>query len=172
MCFSLSLSSLAAILAATTVMVSAQNPLPTPQFEPLFAGEITLTSGINTTSPFGTRVHYDVSGGNVTDARTGERVATILACADDGIVSNSGIFFPEAVLPLVWDVDGHLASIRVKGIGNLVLATHYAHVETDSPTYSWMNSNFFIIARNATDPTHPVFTIFGISNSSSSSSGY
>ncbi|KAM5533392.1 hypothetical protein V8D89_012942 [Ganoderma adspersum] len=164
------LSSLAAILAtATAVVVSAQSPLPTPQFEPLFTGQFTLASGINTTSPFGTRVHYPITGRNMTDAKTGERVATILPFADDGIIGNSGVFFPEAVMPVIWDVDGHLASIRVTGIGNLVLATHYGHAETDSPTYSWMNSNFFVITRNATDPTEPVFTIFGISNSSSSS---
>lgn len=43
------------------------------------------------------------------------------------------------------------------------------HIETDSPTYSWMNSNFFIITRNATDSTEPVFTVFGMLNSSGSS---
>ena len=135
------LSSLAfATLTAITTVVFAQSPLPTPQFEPLFAGQITITSGINTTSPFGTRVHYAISGwvscirvvvccvvlpkyscssssGNMTDAKTGDKVATILALADDGIVSNSGVFFPEAVIPVIWDVDGHLASIRVTGIG-------------------------------------------------------
>ena len=57
------------------------------------------------------------SSGNMTDAKTGDKVATILALADDGIVSNSGVFFPEAVIPVIWDVDGHLASIRVTGIG-------------------------------------------------------
>ncbi|KAM5533399.1 hypothetical protein V8D89_012949 [Ganoderma adspersum] len=164
------LSSLATILAAATaVVVSAQSPLPTPQFEPLFAGQFTLASGINTISPFGTRVHYPITGGSMTDAKTGKRVATLLPYSDDGIVSNSGIFFPEAVIPVIWDVDGHLAYIRNTGIGNMVLATHYAHIETDSPTYSWMNSNFFIVTRNATDSTQPVFTVFGISNSSGSS---
>lgn len=60
---SLFLSSLAAILAtATPVVVSAQSPLPTPQFEPLFTGQFTLSSGINTTGPFGTRVHYPITG--------------------------------------------------------------------------------------------------------------
>ena len=53
----------------------------------------------------------------MTDAKTGEKVATILALADDGIIGNSGVFFPEAVIPVIWDVDGHLASIRVTGIG-------------------------------------------------------
>ncbi len=54
----------AATLAAVAVaaVVSGQSPLPTPQFEPLFAGQITITSGRNTTGPFGTRVHYAISG--------------------------------------------------------------------------------------------------------------
>ncbi|KAI1783749.1 hypothetical protein LXA43DRAFT_1067373 [Ganoderma leucocontextum] len=164
------LSSLAAILAASTAAVSAQTPLPTPKFEALFAGVLTIASSLNTTGPFGTRIHVAISGGNLTDAKTGKLVGTILPFADDGIVSDSGIFFPDAVLPLTW-VDGHLASIRVPGIGSLNVGTmNYAHVETDSPTYSWMNSNFFITRRMTTgDPTQPIFTIYGLSNSSSSS---
>ncbi len=45
----------------------------------------------------------------------------------------------------------------------------FRHIETDSPTYSWMNSNFFITRLTATDPTQPVFTIYGVVNSTSSS---
>ena len=40
-------------------------------------------------------------------------------------------------------------------------------VETDSPTYSWMNSKFFITKREAMGSTS-VFTIYGVVNSSSS----
>ncbi|KAI1792611.1 hypothetical protein LXA43DRAFT_1093569 [Ganoderma leucocontextum] len=165
------LSSLAAILAASTAAVSAQTvtPLPTPKFEALFAGVFTIASSLNTTGPFGTRVHFAISGGNLTDAKTGKFVGTILPFADDGIVSDSGLFFPDGVVPVTW-VDGHLASIRVTGIGSLSTgSTNYAHVETDSPTYSWMNSNFFITRLDASDPTTPTFTIYGVSNSSSSS---
>ena len=53
----------------------------------------------------------------MTDAKTGKLVATILPFADDGILSDSGTFFPSAVFPLTWEVDGHLASISIMGIG-------------------------------------------------------
>ena len=52
----------------------------------------------------------------------------------------------------------------------LVLAWRWRcrHVETDSPTYSWLNSNFFITKLAATDPTQPLFTIYGVANASTS----
>ena len=46
----------------------------------------------------------------------------------------------------------------------LMLWAH-RHAETDSPTYSWMNSNFFIISRNTVGSTGIVFTIFRALNS-------
>ena len=55
--------------------------------------------------------------GTLADAKTGKTVASILSFADDGIVSDSGLFFPDSVIPMTWNVDGHLASIRVTGIG-------------------------------------------------------
>lgn len=62
-----SLPSFTAILAAGAgaAVVSAQSPttLPTPQFEPLFAGQLTIApGGLNTTGPFGVRLHGVVSG--------------------------------------------------------------------------------------------------------------
>ncbi|KAM5530168.1 hypothetical protein V8D89_008629 [Ganoderma adspersum] len=162
-------SSLAAVLAASTAAVLAQSPLPTPKFEALFAGQFTISSSPNTTGPFGTRVHFAISGGTLANATSGKTVATILPFADDGIVSNSGLFFPDSVIPITWNVDGRLASIRVSGIGTLENGSmSYAHVETDSPTYSWMNSNFFITKLAATDPTQPLFTIYGVVNSTTS----
>ena len=58
------LLSLAAILPAVMGIntVSAQSPLPTPQFEPLFAGQVSISSRRNTTGLFGTRIHYAISG--------------------------------------------------------------------------------------------------------------
>ncbi|PIL36399.1 hypothetical protein GSI_00087 [Ganoderma sinense ZZ0214-1] len=163
--FSSLFSSLTAVLAASTAAVLAQSPLPTPKFEALFAGQFTISSSPNTTGPFGTRVHFVISGGTLADATTGKTVATILPFADDGIVSDSGLFFPDSFLPITWSVDGHLASIKVTGIGNLNNGSmSYAHVETDSPTYSWMNSNFFITKLSATNPTQPTFTIYGVAN--------
>ena len=53
----------------------------------------------------------------MSDAKTGKRVANLLPYSDDGVVSNSGIFFPDAAIPVIWDVDGRLAYIRNRGIG-------------------------------------------------------
>ena len=41
----------------------------------------------------------------------------LFSYADDGIFSDSGVLFPDAILPLTWDVDGHLASIWIIGVG-------------------------------------------------------
>lgn len=53
-----------AVLAAATgsPMGSVQHPLLTPQFESLFAGQLTIASILNTTGPFGIRIHGVVSG--------------------------------------------------------------------------------------------------------------
>ncbi len=52
----------------------------------------------------------------MSDAKTGEVVATVLPFADDGVASNAGPFFPTAVMPLVWEADGHFASVTTSGV--------------------------------------------------------
>ena len=60
--------------------------------------------------------------GNLTDAKTGKLVATFLPDGSDtGLISADGIFFPDAVLPIQWEVDGKLAYIRATGVGWVVL---------------------------------------------------
>ncbi|EJF61534.1 hypothetical protein DICSQDRAFT_126968 [Dichomitus squalens LYAD-421 SS1] len=116
------LSPLTGILAAGFALAVAQTPQPPPTFDAIFMGQIVSgpsQDALNTTGPFGIRQHAPDTGGNLTDAKTGEVVATLLPTADTGILSNSGIFFPSAVLPYVWKADGKLASITVNGIGNI-----------------------------------------------------
>ena len=48
---------------------------------------------------------------------SGKVVAKILPTADTGILSDSGIFFPELVLPLIWTVDGKYAHLSIQGVG-------------------------------------------------------
>ncbi|TBU26639.1 Swi5-domain-containing protein [Dichomitus squalens] len=87
------LSSLAGILAVAAIAVTAQTPEPPPNFEAIFAGQSILSVSKNTTGPFGVRVYAPLTGGNLTDAKTGKLVATLLPTADNGIESNSGTFF-------------------------------------------------------------------------------
>ncbi|EJF60034.1 hypothetical protein DICSQDRAFT_171520 [Dichomitus squalens LYAD-421 SS1] len=161
------ISSLASILVAVVASMASQISAPPLHFEAILTGKTTIGSDpLYTKSPFGTRLHSPLTGGNLTDPKTGEVVATLLPTADDGIISDSGEFFPSAILPYVWKADGHLASITVRGIGTLYGASiTYAHVETDSPTYSWMNSKFFLFSLLANkEPPEMVFTLYGAAN--------
>ena len=40
----------------------------------------------------------------------------------------------------------------------------FRHVETDSPTYSWMNSQFFVLRVNGSAIPHFTFTMYEITN--------
>ncbi|EJF60025.1 hypothetical protein BD309DRAFT_948814 [Dichomitus squalens] len=157
------------ILVSAIVARTSQSLEPTLNLEVIFMSKTTLGSALNTTSPFGTRMHAPLTGGNLTDPKTGEVVATLLQTTDNGIFSDSGIFFPSAVLPYVWTVDGHLASMTVHGVGALNgLTYNYVHVETDSPTYSWMNSNFFVFKAMVTmDPPEITSALYGVTNTTS-----
>lgn len=54
---------------------------------------------------------------NLTDP-CGDMVATLASpTADTGIISSSGLFFPEAVIALRWEVDHKLALLTVNGVG-------------------------------------------------------
>ena len=52
---------------------------------------------------------------------SGKPAATILPTADTGLISNSGTFFPEAVIPLVWTADNTSAYLNVQGVGCVLL---------------------------------------------------
>ena len=61
---------------------------------------------------------FELCRGNLTDMSSGNLVATLLpGSADTGIISNSGIFFPEATLTVRWEVDQQLAHLRATGTG-------------------------------------------------------
>ncbi|TBU37347.1 hypothetical protein BD309DRAFT_974233 [Dichomitus squalens] len=163
------LSSLVGVLLAVSAVAIAQTPQPPPTFDAIFTGQLVIgppNDVLNTTGPFGTRIHSPLTGGNLTDAKTGEVLATLLPTTDNGIISNSGILFPSAVLPYVWKADGRLASIAVNGIGDMKTGSlSYAYVETDSPAYSWMNSNFFLFkVVVGSDPQAPEFTLYRVAN--------
>ncbi|TFK93155.1 hypothetical protein K466DRAFT_581242 [Polyporus arcularius HHB13444] len=152
---------------ATFFVVAAQALIPAtpPQFETLFVGALELGDvGTISNSTFGTRVYAPISGGNFTDP-SGKLVATVLpGSADTGIANAAGFFFPQVVLNLRWEVDQKLAYLRAEGVGKLFESDlNYLHLETDSETYSALNSRFLLVNVSFTegDPTHSVVTIFG-----------
>ena len=63
---------------------------------------------------------FGLCRGNLTDT-SGNLVARLLPTADTGIISNSGVFFPEAVLPLIWTADNKFAHFRAQGVGCVFL---------------------------------------------------
>ncbi|TFK93154.1 hypothetical protein K466DRAFT_581241 [Polyporus arcularius HHB13444] len=146
--------------------VQAITPAATPQFEALFVGvlEVGDAATINNTT-FGSRLYGPITGGNLTDLASGQLAGTVLAgSSDTGIISQSGIFFPDAVLSVRWEVDQKLAYLRATGVGEIFVSDlSYIHLETDSETYSALNSRFLL--GNLTffegEQTHPVLTIYG-----------
>ena len=50
---------------------------------------------------------------------SGNPAATILPSADTGIISASGTFFPEAVIPVRWTVDNAFAYLHAQGVGSV-----------------------------------------------------
>ncbi|RDX45473.1 hypothetical protein OH76DRAFT_1486300 [Lentinus brumalis] len=156
-------ASLAAFFAGA---VQAVTPAVTPQFEALFVGvlEIGDVGTINNTT-FGSRLYAPITGGNLTDLVSGQLAGTVLAgSSDTGIISQSGIFFPDAVLSVRWEVDQQLAYLRAAGVGKIFVSDlAYVHLETESETYSALNSRFLL--GNVTflegDQSHAVLTIFG-----------
>ncbi|PIL36388.1 hypothetical protein GSI_00076 [Ganoderma sinense ZZ0214-1] len=133
-----------------------------PQFKEVFAGHFDMASRHLATGPFGSRVHNAMSGGSMWDAETGAVVADILPFADDGLSSTAGPFFPAAVIPLVWTADGHYAVFSTVGVrgGSDHRSWEYAHVETDSPTYAWMNDQFFLLRVNSSALPRLTFTMY------------
>ena len=109
------LSVLSSLLTATVLIpytLAQVKPAPPPTFETLFVGTLVVGESQNVTNgPFGTRMHGVITGwvisdiiweclthrstcrGNLTEPGSGKLVATILPTADNGLVSNSGIFF-------------------------------------------------------------------------------
>ncbi|KAM5530163.1 hypothetical protein V8D89_016165 [Ganoderma adspersum] len=166
------LSQLAAVLAASAATVSAQSTLPPLQFTAIFTGQFNATSEDGTAGPFGTRLHRVASGGTMSNPTTGEVVASILPFADNGIVTGAGLRFPSAVVPLVWSADGHFASMSTAGVKDehavLMLVWLSRHVETDSPTYSWMNGKFFITHVDSSNLPVMTFTMYEETTAASS----
>ncbi|KAI0716964.1 hypothetical protein C8Q76DRAFT_692492 [Earliella scabrosa] len=151
---------------SATQLAAAQTPQGStpPTFETLFVGTFTPTDFFTIpNSTFGTRVHVVVTGGNLTDT-SGNLVATLLPTAETGIISNSGVFFPEAILPFVWTADNKLAHFRVQGIGRIFDSNlNYLHVETDSEQYSELNNRFLLgnVSFPADGQGSATLTVFG-----------
>ncbi|KAI0716962.1 hypothetical protein C8Q76DRAFT_795202 [Earliella scabrosa] len=162
------LSFVSAVFAAlsATQLAAAQAPQGStpPTFETLFVGSFTIADFLTIpNSTFGTRVHGVISGGNLTDT-SGNLVARLLPTADTGIISNSGVFFPEAVLPLIWTADNKFAHFRAQGVGRLFESDLvYLHVETDSEQYSSLNSRFLLanVSFPADAQSAATITVFG-----------
>ncbi|KAM5530169.1 hypothetical protein V8D89_008501 [Ganoderma adspersum] len=165
----LSLVISACALLAPLATVSARNNvlpqvLPTPQFEPLFVATLDILSIRNLTGPLGTRVYSTTSIGNLTDAKTGELVGTILDNHDNGLIAE-GIFFSNVVLPVIWAVDQKFASISCSGVGiSGETSMSYLHLETDSPTWSSLNRRFLFSTLSFTGSDQTSSTIYGEMN--------
>ncbi|KAI0684277.1 hypothetical protein C8T65DRAFT_593838 [Cerioporus squamosus] len=150
------LPTIVAALAPTTIPARAgPTPSAPPQFETLFFGNLELGTIDTLNTTFGTRVNFPVKGLNLTDT-SGNLIATLLSpTADTGVVSNSGIFFPEAHVFLRWEADQKLAYFTLNGVGD-GLDTHgdapiYSHLETDSEIYSSLNGRFIVANVSSTE---------------------
>ncbi|KAI0754306.1 hypothetical protein C8Q80DRAFT_360709 [Daedaleopsis nitida] len=147
----------------TFTFVRGLTPADPPTLEVLFVGFIHIEE-IRTidNGTFGTRVHATITGGNFSDP-AGNVVGTILPTAEVGIVTSTGTFFPDAILPVVWTADNKYAHLHAKGVGDFGTSSLlYMHLETDSEQYSDLNSKFLLgnitFAGQAADST---VTIFG-----------
>ena len=52
----------AVVLASSAATVSAQTPLPAPQFTAILMGQVNGSTHLHATGPFGTRDHSEASG--------------------------------------------------------------------------------------------------------------
>ncbi|EMD34248.1 hypothetical protein CERSUDRAFT_86374 [Gelatoporia subvermispora B] len=95
-------------------------PAPAPRFETILSGPISIGDLSLIAGPFGSRLSAPVLSGNLSDT-SGNLVATVVpnTSADDGVVSASGTFFPDAKATLQWIVDGELAYLHMQGVGEL-----------------------------------------------------
>ncbi|RDX44863.1 hypothetical protein OH76DRAFT_1036003 [Lentinus brumalis] len=82
----------------------AITPNAVPEFETLFCGEFELAAIDSLDATFGTRVNIALKGGNLTNT-SGNHAAMLLPTSDTGVISNSGIFFPEATMFWRWAAD-------------------------------------------------------------------
>ncbi|KAM5530164.1 hypothetical protein V8D89_016166 [Ganoderma adspersum] len=97
--------------------LSAQSSLPPPQFTAIFTGQISEATQMNTTGPFGIRIHLEAAGGDLLNATTGEVVGSVLSFAGNGVTADSGLSFPSGMRLLTWRTDGHFVSVSFIGAG-------------------------------------------------------
>ncbi|OCH84251.1 hypothetical protein OBBRIDRAFT_839842 [Obba rivulosa] len=150
--------SFTSVFASLALLVAhaLASPAAPPQFEVLFSGPLSIGDRNVLSGPFGARLNAPVLGGDLTDV-AGSLVATVVpATAADGT------FFPDAKLTLQWAADGKFAYLHAQGVGELGGSdlTH-VHLETDSATWSSLNSRF--IVGNLTFGTpDAILTVFGV----------
>ncbi|EMD34250.1 hypothetical protein CERSUDRAFT_117136 [Gelatoporia subvermispora B] len=163
-------STLLKFLAVILLAVLAYaEPAPLPQFELLFSGPLLVGEFNPVSGLLGTRINAPIVGGNVSDA-AGNYAATIIPGpgAEHGVVAADGTFFPDARMTLQWAVDQRFAYIDALGVGIAgVRDMFYAHLETDSPTWEYLNNRFIIANLTFGEPT-PIVTFFGIKMDNSS----
>ncbi|RPD63968.1 hypothetical protein L227DRAFT_650925 [Lentinus tigrinus ALCF2SS1-6] len=138
--------------------------LKIPKFETLFYGEFELEAINSLNSTFGSRVNIALTGGNLTDT-SGNLAATLLPTSDTGVISNSGIFFPQATMFWRWAADDKFAYLRLDGVGIPYESdVVYVHMETDSTEHIALNSRFLLanVTFVAGEGSNPLFTLFGL----------
>ncbi|KAF9024630.1 hypothetical protein BDZ89DRAFT_1068888 [Hymenopellis radicata] len=138
-----------AALALCTVAVQAQ-----PTFTKVFSGLLGFDDMATIDGPFGARALYTFTGGNLTDSNTGALAGTFLTAGggDLGIASmNNGMFYANIRGILQW-TDGTYAYLEAVGSGAFTgtVANTYLHVETNSSTYSGLETQFLFMDINVT----------------------
>ncbi|KIK54022.1 hypothetical protein GYMLUDRAFT_49083 [Collybiopsis luxurians FD-317 M1] len=127
--------------------------------------------------PFGGRILQSFTGGNVTDATTGELVATVIPSlgGDLGIVSNvNGKLYTDFSMILQWADDQTLAFLKLDGFGSVVngaaVTTSFSRMETNSTSRQNLADDFLLIVNDIPNVLSPQsigsFRLFAQTNNS------
>ncbi|KAF8904844.1 hypothetical protein CPB85DRAFT_1316350 [Mucidula mucida] len=125
-----------------------------PTFTKIFNGLLGFDDMATIDGPFGTRALYTFTGGNLTDVNTGALAGTFLTAGggDLGIASsNNGIFYANIRGIVQW-TDGSYAYLEAQGSGAFTgtVANTYLHIETNSSTYSGLETQFLFMDLDVT----------------------
>ncbi|OCH84252.1 hypothetical protein OBBRIDRAFT_799248 [Obba rivulosa] len=135
-----------------------------PQFELLFSGPLIIGPTDIVNGSYGSRLNVALLSGNLSDP-SGKLAAKLVpnTNVENGIVAADGIYFPNGRLTYQWEVDGKFAFIEAHGVGEVFVAhMDYMHLETDSETWSFLNSRFLFAnvtwaSKTSNSPTVDVF---------------
>ncbi|EMD34247.1 hypothetical protein CERSUDRAFT_117132 [Gelatoporia subvermispora B] len=153
-------------LATLAVHAFAACAVTLPQFELLFTGPLVIGNTDIVNGSYGSRLNVALLTGNLSDS-SGKLAAKLVSGTnvENGIVAADGIYFPNGRLTYQWEVDGTFAFIEARGVGEVFVAhMDYMHLETDSETWSFLNSRFLFANVTWDSPTSntPTVSVFGL----------